>query len=163
MMGHRVKASHRPCGQRIDQLGTTQLPAGYPLSGLFGSVGDIDQAGDNRKTPRPASRPAGDVRLEQGGVQQVWPAGGGQTTRSPQPASTATCAGKAEQLHTSRLKLLLQPGSPMEVGNIQHDAPRYQVGRQSDQRALGAARDQAVDDVEDVHGANDARSPSVEM
>jgi hypothetical protein len=156
-----MKARYRACGGRVGELRAAQLPASHAPTGLLRPVRQVDQAGNHRQAAGPAGRPAGDVGLEQGGVQQVRASLGGQPPHPPEPADAATAAVQAPQLGAGLAQLLLQPRPRLQIGDVEQDVARGQVRRERDQGAFGAPRSQAVNDVENVHGAHDARRPPV--
>jgi hypothetical protein len=153
VLGDGMEPDHRAGGGRVQQPGGSQLHPVDPAGDLLlGTVGDVDQAGDHGNAAQRGRHPAGQVGLEQGGVDQVRAAAGDQPGGATDPSRPAAGPGQGVQRHTGRLELGLHAGALVEGGDLQAGTPSDQVRRHGGQGPLGASGHQAVDQVEHVHG-----------
>jgi hypothetical protein len=148
-----VEPDHRPSGDGVEQAGRAQLDPADPAPPgmLLGPVGHVDQAGHDRHAADGGRHPAGQVGLEQGGVDQVGPPVADEPLRPPGPAGSSAPAGQRVQTGPGGGQLGLDAGALVQGRDLEHDAAGHQVGGHGGQGALGAAGHQAVDQVEHAH------------
>jgi hypothetical protein len=149
--GHGMEADHRTGGHGVGQAGHAQLHRPDATAHLlFGAVGDVHQARDHPGTAHRGGDPARQVGLEQRGVHDVGSTDGDEPRRPAGPPRPAAAPGQAVQRNTDADQLVLQPRALVERRHLQADPTGGEVRCHGDKGALGAARNQAVDQVEHV-------------
>jgi hypothetical protein len=148
--GDGVEADHPAGAGRVEQPGRAQLPARQSRgAGLGGAVGVVDQARHHRDAA--GDDPPDQVGLEQGGVDQVGPGGLDQAPGPDGGPGHAAVAVERRHGRPGCLQVELQARSLVEVADGEAQVALGVAGRQRGQRALGPARGQAVDEVENAH------------
>ena len=150
---HRVKSAHASRGCDVGQLHRPQPPRLHGrIRQLFGAVRRVHQTGDDLGTRRDRRDASDDVGVEQRGVHDVGPPGA-QELRTPSDETGATTApGKRHDLHSRGLDRR-DPDvvALVEVRDLELNSALLILRREHRERTFGAARDEAVDQVDDVH------------
>ncbi len=150
LLRHRMQPGGQSGAERVESLrGSEPRATDAGLPGVLGPVGLGRKGRHDRYTGDPRCDPSGHVGLEEGGVDQVRPAGPHELRDALDPSHAVAGRVQGDDRRAGRLDLLAQPGPIPEHDDLEVDPEVPIRTREGGQRTLRSPRGEAVDDVED--------------